>query len=128
MATATIPIPVVMEFEQDTDKIFKEVRHFNLIKGKDLFSQKLNIGINRGFSKAQYTYSLKIWKGKKWSKQLTGLFPTNRQDLFYGDTEDKKNLVIVKFAESGKVLRVYYFENFYTRRITAFLKTFKGHY
>lgn len=128
MATATIPIPVFMEFEQDTDKIFKEVRHYDLIKGKDLFSQRLNISNNRGHSRAKYTYCLKTWKGKKWSKQLTGLFPTNRPDLFYGDTEDKKNLVIVKFVESGKVLRLYYFENFYTRRLTAFLKTFNEHY
>ncbi|MGN7513681.1 MAG: hypothetical protein ACTHOM_04850 [Allomuricauda sp.] len=125
---ATIPRPVVMEFEQDTEKIFKEVRHYDLIKGKDLFSQRLNIGINRGFSKAQYTYSLKIWKGKKWSGQLTGLFKTNDPNLFYGDTMDKKNLVIARFTQNGKRLRLYYFENFYTRRISAFLKTFKEHY
>lgn len=128
MATITIPKPVVMEFEQDTDKIFKEVRHYDLIKGKNLFSQKLNIGVNRGFSKALYTYSLKIWKGKKWSGQITGLFPTHDPDLFYGDTMDKKNLLMVRFTNNGKRLRLYYFQNFYTRRLSAFLKTFKEHY
>jgi hypothetical protein len=128
MATITIPKPVVIEFEQDTEKIFKEVRHYNLIKGKSLFSQKLNISNNRGHSRAKYTYCLKIWKGKKWSKQLTGLFPTNYPNLFYGDTEGKKNFVIARFTKDGKRLRLYYFQNFYTRQITAFLKTFNKHY
>lgn len=128
MATATIPIPVVMEFEQDTEKIFKEVRHYDLIKGKEIFSKKLNIGINRGFSKATYDYSLKIRLGNKWSKQVTGLFPTHDPDLYYGDTKNKSNLIIVRFMNNRKKLRLYYFENFYTRRLTDFLKIFKEHY
>ena len=124
---ATIPTPVVMEFEQDTEKIFKEVRHYNLIAGKNLFSKKLNIGINRGFSKAKYDYSLKIRQGNKWSSQITGLFSTNDPELFYGDTMNKKNLLIARFTENGRKLRLYYFPNFHTRHITAFLKTFAKH-
>jgi hypothetical protein len=125
---ATIPIPVVMDFEQDTDKIFKEVRHYDLIKGKDLFSEKLNIGVNRGFSKATYDYSLKIRRGNKWSNQITGLFPTYDPDIYYGDTKNKSNLIIARFMDNRKKLRLYFFENFYTRRMAAFLKTFKKHY
>lgn len=125
---ATIPIPVVMEFEQDTDKLYKEVRHYTLIKGKDLFSHKLNIGINRGFSKATYDYSLKIRQGNKWSKQITGLFPTYDPDIYYGDTKNKTNLIIVRFINDRRKLRLYFFQNFYTSRLTAFLNSFKKHY
>lgn len=128
MATITIPIPVVMEFTLDTEKIFKEVRHYNLINGKEVISQKLNISINRGHSNAQYTYSLKIWKGKKWSKQITGLFPTYDSDIFYGDTNNKTNLLLMRFSNNGSTIKAYYFKDFYTERITDFLKTFNKHY
>ena len=117
-----------MEFELDTDKNFKEVRHFNLIDGKDLFSEKLNISINRGFSKAKYTYSVKIWQEKKWSKQITGLYATDKPDTYYGDTINKTHLLLVKFIDNGTKIRLYHFENFYTRRIIDFLKEFKKHY
>lgn len=128
MATATIPVPDVMKFELDTDKIFKEVRHYDLKDGKETLSNKLNIGINRGFSKANYTYSVKIRQVNKWSKQITGLFPTHDPDIFYGDTNNKKNLVLMRFVDNGKLLKVYYFKDFHTKRITDFLKEFKDKY
>jgi len=128
MATVTIPVPDVMQFKIDTEKLFKEVRYYNLIDGKETLSDKLNIGINRGFSKATYTYSVKIWQGSKWSKQITGLFPTHDPDIFYGDTENKKNLILMRFLNNGNTIKVYYFQGFYTRRITDFLKVFKDNY
>ena len=123
---ATIPKPVVMEFEQDTEKRFKEVRHYNLIKGKDLLSQKLNLSNNRGYSKAKYKYSLKTWKNKKWSSQLTGLFPTYDTCLFFGDTRAKTNLLLVKFTNNEQKLRLYYFPNYYPSRIDEFIRLFKS--
>ncbi len=121
---ATIPKPVVMVFEKDKAANFKEVQHFNLIEGEKLLSQKLNLSINRKFSRANYFYCLKIRKGGKWSKQITGLFLTIEPDLYYGDTNDKTNLVLFRFLDNGNKLKVYYFKDFYTRRITDFLKTF----
>jgi len=128
MSTATIAKPIIMEFELDTSKNFKEVRHFNLIDGKDLFTEKLNISINRGFSKAKYTYSVKVWQGKKWSEQITGLYATEEKDIYYGDTINKTHLLLVKFIDNSTKLRLYHFENFYTRRIKEFLQIFKQHY
>jgi hypothetical protein len=128
MATATIPVPDVMQFKLDTDKQFKEVRHYELIDGKETLSNKINIGINRGFSKALYTYSLKIRLGNKWSNQITGLFPTHDPDIFYGDTNGKKNLVLIRFFNDGKRLKAYYFTDYYTGRIADFLKIFKDNY
>lgn len=128
MATAKIPVPDVMQFKLDTEKQFTTTRHYNLIEGNETLSEKLNISVNRGFSKALYTYSVKKWTSNKWSKQLTGLFNTYDPYIFYGDTEDKKNLVLMRFANNGNLLKVYYFPGFYTTRITDFLKTLKDDY
>jgi hypothetical protein len=128
MATATIPVPDVMQFKLDTDKQFKEVRHYNLVDGKETLSNKLNIGINRGFSKALYTYSVKIREGNKWSRQITGLFPTHDPDIFYGDTNNKKNLLLIRFIDNGTRIKAYYFTDYYTGRIADFLKIFKDNY
>lgn len=127
-ATIAVPVPIVMEFELDKTRLFKEVKHYNLVNGQELFSKKLNIGINRGFSKATYDYSLKVWRGNKWSGQITGLFPTYDSEIFYGDTNSKTNLVIVRFIDSQNKLRLYFFQNFYTRRLTEFLERFKEAY
>jgi hypothetical protein len=118
---ATIPKVVIMDFEKDQTANFKEVKHYNLKTGSTLFSEKLNIAINRGFSKANYDYSLKIRQGKKWSKQITGLYPTRYKGIFYGDTQDKSNLVLIQFDNESTKLRLHYFENYYTRHITDFL-------
>ncbi len=127
MATI-IPIPVVMEFEQDTEQNFKGVRHYKLTQGTSLFSEKLNISNDRNCAKSSPTFWLKIRKHNKWSGCITGLFPTNDPDIFYGDTENKRNFILFKFTDNGRMLRLYYFQNFYTRCLTAFLKTFKEHY
>lgn len=121
---ATIPKAVIIYFEKDETANFKEVEHYNLIKGSTLFSEKLNIGINRGISRAKYTYSLKIRQGNKWSKQITGLFPTIMEGVYFGDTNGKSNLVVVQFSDDGTKLRLHFFENFYTRHTTNFLNQY----
>ncbi|MDO6473603.1 hypothetical protein [Maribacter sp. 1_MG-2023] len=123
---AAIPTPDVMQFKLDTGKVYKEVRHYNLIDGKETLSNKLNIGINRGFSKAKYIYSVKIRQPNKWSKQITGLFPTNDIDLFYGDTINQKNLLLARFKDNGNELVIYYFKDFYPKPLGGFLNNFKG--
>ncbi|WP_339727802.1 hypothetical protein [Maribacter stanieri] len=128
MATATIPVPDVMQFKLDTDKQFKEVRHYDLIDGKETLSNKINIGINRGFSKAHYIYSLKIRLETKWSKQITGLFSTPDPVFYYGDTYAKTNTIVMRFVDNGNIIKAYYFSDYYTRRITDLLKYIKENY
>ena len=113
-----------MQFKHDTSKNFTEVRHYLLQKGPETFSKTINISINRGYSKANYTYSLRIWNGSKWSKQVTGLYPTKDPLLFYGDTKNKSNLILLQFLNDGDLVRLYFFPGFYTRRITDFLEEF----
>jgi len=122
METVNKIIPEIMYFELDTSKVFKEVKHFNLIKGGGKFSDKLNISTNRGFSNAKYSYSLKIRKGNKWSRQITGLFATYNSSLFFGDISNKTSLILVEFKEDGKRLRLLYFPRFYPKDLGEFLR------
>jgi len=121
---ATIPKPLILVFEKDQGANFKEVRHYNLIEGKHILSNKLNIGINRGFSKAKYTYSLKIRQKNKWSKQLTGLFPTHNIYWFYGNLNNKSSLLLGKFSSNGEKLTIYLFNSFYPFHLKHFIQTF----
>ncbi len=124
MILAMIPKAIIIDFEKDPTAKFKEVQHYNHVKGVKLFSERLNIAVNRGFSKATYTYSLKIRKNGKWSKQITGLYPTENPNFFYGDTMSKTNLILVQFCINNSKLRLFYFKNFYTIRVNDFLKNY----
>ena len=124
----TITTPVIMVFEKDQTAIYNEVRHYNLCEGENLLSEKLNVSVFRGFSKARCTYSVKKRLVNKWSTQITGLFPTHDPDLFHGDIEGKKHLVLFRFSNNGNKLRVYLFQNFFTRDITDFLKEYGKEY
>lgn len=123
MQAVTVPTPVVMEFHLSTT--YTTTRHYTLTQGCDLYTQQINLSINRGYSKALYTYSLRVRQNGKWSPQITGLFATQDPNIYYGDTENKKNLLIVRFFAHGTRLRLYHFSGFYTRRTTDFLKAFK---
>ncbi|OQD44030.1 hypothetical protein BUL40_00290 [Croceivirga radicis] len=117
-----------MNYNLNTERLFKSTRHYDLQKGLPILSDKLNISLNQNCSKANYTYSLKIRDNNKWSKQITGLFPTYDANIFFGDTEGKKNLIIFRFLENGYKLKVYFFREFYTRKLVAFLRAFKAYY
>ena len=125
---ATIPIPIVMEFEQDMEVHFKEVKHYNLTQGEKLLSQRVNVKKNRGFSRANYVYSLHTRQGKKWSRQITGLFATKFHNIFHGDLNNKSHLLICQSIDNGKRLRFYLFRNYYTRHLTTFLNFFNNKY
>lgn len=128
MATIAIPVPIVMEFEQDNGVNFKEVKHYNLIQGKNLLTHKVNLSINRGFSRANYIYSLRIRQSNKWSKQITGLFSTEFPNVFHGDLNNKKHLLICHLLDNGQGLRFYLFRNYYPWHLNAFLTSFKKKY
>ena len=63
-------------------------------------------------------YWLKIRQGNKWSNCITGLFKTNVTNVFKGDIDHKKHLVIFKFSDSNQTLNVYYFQNYYTKDLS----------
>ncbi len=116
--------PVIMEFFEISKGKYKEVRHYELIatkNGNPVLSEKVNISKDRKFSKSKASYWLKIREDNKWSKCLTGLFPTPKGMVYYGDTMNKTNLLLFKFSEMGHRLTVYFFPRFYTRDITGLI-------
>lgn len=125
MATI-IPLPVVMEFTLDKNKNLLSTRHYNLTKGQELFSANLNISEDRKCAKSSPKFWLKIRKQKKWSSCITGLFLTSFDDWYFGDTDNKKNQVIFHFEHDK--LRLFFFTNFYTRRIDELINTIKRKY
>ena len=56
--------------------------------------------------------------GNKWSNCITGLFKTSLKNIYKGDTQKKKNLVIFNFLEDGNTLIVKYFKNYFTNDLS----------
>tara|TARA_Y100000592_G_C5234263_1_gene205331 strand:+ start:151 stop:537 length:387 start_codon:yes stop_codon:yes gene_type:complete len=118
MATQKLT-PIIHTYTEVNIGKYRTTKHYDLVEveGSDKqLSDKLNISVNRQCALSMPDYWLKEHNGSKWSKRwLTGLFKIGNDNLFYGDTEKKKNLLIFKFIKSDNMLKVYYFKNFYTK-------------
>jgi hypothetical protein len=124
-----IPNPVIHLFKEVNEGKYKSVRHYDLVSvrnGKTQLSEKVNLSKDRKFAQSMPDYWLKKKEGKTWSKCITGLFRTNRNNVFKGDSERKKNLIVIKFSNDAKEVYIYFFKDFYTRNlsdVTQFLTT-----
>lgn len=122
---ANIPTPITQVYTEINEGKFKGVKHFeidNSICTTFILSNKINISKNRNFALSMPDYWLKIRQGNKWSNCITGLFKTNVTNVFKGDIDHKKHLVIFKFSDSNKTLNVYYFQNYYTKDLSNVFK------
>lgn len=119
--------PTLYFYKEINQGKFKTTRHFQLENNnKPLkhLSPLLNISENRKFANSNPDYWLKTHNGKKWNKTaLTGLFPVNKKDFYFGDINKKQHLLLFRFIDCLDMLEVYYFENYYTRNIDLLLKT-----
>lgn len=122
---ATHPTPVVYWFQEINPGKFASVRHYELVgikNGINTISEKINISKDRQFAKSNPDYWLKIREGNKWkTPAFTGLFKTDFPHIFHGDSQRKKNLILVHFAEDATEVYIYYFQDFYTRNIKALI-------
>lgn len=118
MATHT-HTPTVHVYKEINIGKYRTTKHFELVEvigGNPILSNKLNLSVNRNCALSIPDYWVKEHVGTKWAKRwLTGLFKTGKHNLFYGDTQKKKNLLFFQFAEGRNELKVYYFKNFYTK-------------
>jgi len=116
------------QISQPVTHIYKEVnkgkhlsvKHFeltNVLNGNSELSELINISKNRNCAMSMPDYWLKIRQGSKWSKCITGLFKTTKQDLYKGDRDKKQHLLIFKFSDAD-ILTVFYFKNYYTRDLS----------
>jgi hypothetical protein len=124
-----IPNPITHLFKEVNEGKYRTVRHYDLVSvknGKTQLSDKINLGKDRKFAQSMPAYWLKIKQGKTWSKSIIGLFKTNRSNVYKGNSERKKNLIVIKFSNDEKQVTMYFFKDFFTRNlndVTQFLTT-----
>ena len=122
MATQ-IPQPVTHVYKEINIGNHKGVKHYELINRNDrhLLSDLINISKDRKCAQSMPDYWLKLKDGKKWTKCITGLFKTGERNIFKGDIDKKKHLVIFKFSDNADTLTVDYFQNYYTWNLSNVL-------
>ncbi len=121
------PQPIVHSYTEINPGKFKSVRHYKLnqvVNGTPVFTETINLSIDRKYAKSNPALWLKIREGNKWkTPAVTGLFKTNFPGIFKGDSQFKKNLIIVKFSNDASRVSIYYFKDFYTRDLRALIST-----
>lgn len=103
---------------------YKSVNHFELVRvknGKPLLSKLLNLSKNQHFALSTPDYWLKARQGNKWSKCITGLFRTDYKNIYKGDIDKRKHLLLFKYNVEGGELIIYYFKNYYTNDLSKVL-------
>tara|TARA_R110001632_G_scaffold6324_5_gene25859 strand:+ start:39496 stop:39861 length:366 start_codon:yes stop_codon:yes gene_type:complete len=113
---ATQPVKYVFK----ATKYFSTTTHYSLHKatGKLLISDKLNISESRNFAKSKPVFWCQERKDNKWEKpNLTGLFETTKEEVFWGCRGKFEHLIIFAFYNNTQDLHVYYYENFFTKNL-----------
>jgi len=122
--TTTTPTPITHFFKEINEGKYRSVKHYELIalqNGTTQLSNLINISMDRNCAQSMPDFWLKIKQGKKWSRCLTGLFKTGISNIYKGDIQRKRHLIIFKFSDSGNTLTAYYFLNYYTRNLSNVL-------
>ncbi|MDX1278384.1 hypothetical protein [Oceanihabitans sediminis] len=119
-----IPTPIVHVYKEFNIGKYKTVRHFELFECSKypILSKHINISANRNYALSMPTYWLKIKEEKIWTDYITGLFKTKIPNVYKGDADRKKHLLLFKFSDNGETLNVYYFQNYYTNDLRHVLK------
>ena len=123
MATQ-IHIPITYIFKEINKGKYTSVKHYELVSFNGTtnhLSNLLNISKNRDCAQSKPDYWLKTKYGKKWSGCLTGLFKTTSSNIFRGDLEKKKHLLLFSFKKDVEILTVCCFENYFTLDLSKVL-------
>jgi len=121
MATVT---PITHVFSEINEGKYKSVKHYELRQvqnGTSQLSQVINISKNQNCAQSMPDYWLKIKNGNKWSNCITGLFKTGVSNIYKGDKDRKKNLIVFKFSDNAKTLTAFFFKNYYTKDLSKVL-------
>lgn len=113
------PQPAVHVFKEINVGKFKSVKHYELVESDNisLLSNQINISIDRNYAQSMPVYWLKIKENNKWSSCITGLFKTCESNIFKGDVNNKKHLLLFKFSNLSDTLTVYYYQNYFTKDV-----------
>ena len=116
--------PITHIFKEINEGKYKSVKHYELIEvrnGTTFLSNSINISKDRNCAKSNPDYWLKIREGKKWSKNITGLFKVKAKLTYKGDDNHRQNLIIFKFSEGARELTAYYFKDYFTTDLSNVL-------
>ena len=113
---ATQTQPKVLIFKEINIGKSKTVRYYELSEGNisnTPLTKDLRLADNRKFAKSNPKFWLSVRSPKKWiTPNLTGMFPTKSEYLFFGDTNFKGNLILFKFINSH-ALKIVFYEGYY---------------
>jgi hypothetical protein len=113
-----------LKYEFKATKYFKTTVHYSLVSSssKPQLSDKLNISESRNFAKSKPLFWCQERENNKWkTPRLTGLFPTSRENIYWGCKGRYQNLILFVFKDNQDSLTVYYYENFFTRNLTQLI-------
>lgn len=116
--TGIISNPIIHVYKEINEGKYKTTKHYlidEVVNGKLLLSENLNINLNRDFAKSSPDYWLHI-RTSKWIR-LTGLFFDSSNNIYRGDKGQnnvKEDLILVRFFDNKRTMTVYYFKNYYT--------------
>ena len=106
-------------------KYFKTTTHYSLQTETEnlLISDKLNIAESRDFAKSKPLFWCQERGAKKWIKpNLTGLFPAEKENVFWGCRGKYEHLIIFAFYNNNEDLHIYYYKNFFTRNLEPLIR------
>jgi hypothetical protein len=83
---------------------------------------QINISKDRQCASSNPSYWLKIREENKWSKNITGLFLTKEKNLFRGDHNKRKSLMLFRFSDNAETLTIFFFKDFFTGDLNQVLK------
>ena len=87
---------------------------------------QINISKDRQCASSNPSYWLKIREENKWSKNITGLFLTKEKNLFRGDHNKRKSLMLFRFSDNAETLTIFFFKDFFTGNLSEVLKQIQG--
>ena len=124
-----VPKPTIHVFKEFNVGKTASSRYYKLdktINSISLLTKEIKIENDRKFAKSRPIFWAYLRVKNKWqTPRLTGLFKTPYKNIYKGDTEFKKNLVLFKFSLDAQTLKVYYFKDYHTndlRRVLSLIK------
>lgn len=113
-----------IKYEFKATKYFKSTVHYNLVSThlKPQLSDRLNISESRNFAKSKPLFWCQERINNKWFKpNLTGLFPTVKENIYWGCRGSYQHLIIFVFKDNQEGLTIYYHENYFTRNLVPLI-------
>ncbi len=84
---------------------------------------KVTADLGRAKTKTKYWVS-EPDKNGNYGQPTTALFDIGQLRWYYGDLESKNHFLIFEYRQDKKVLRIYYFKDFYPKNSRRFTKNF----